>query len=125
IVTPVARTDRPSDGAARCCLVRSTRWNHRAPAQNPVSADPGLRSEGMGVKDRCVYSVDPRHAGWGGCPEGQRMADGGASAGGRRTPADPLAESLRIVDVADRQGLLVRLMGGMAIRAHAPDWPAR
>src|SRR4029077_6629908 len=39
--------------------------------------------------------------------------------------ADPLAESLRIVDAADRQGLLVRLMGGMAIRAHAPDWPAR
>jgi hypothetical protein len=29
------------------------------------------------------------------------------------------------VDLADKQGLLVRLMGGMAIRAHAPDWPAR
>ena len=53
------------------------------------------------------------------------MADGVASEDGTRTLADPLAESLRIVDVADRQGLLVRLMGGMAIRAHAPDWPAR
>ena len=27
--------------------------------------------------------------------------------------------------LADKRGLLVRLMGGMAIRAHAPDWPAR
>jgi hypothetical protein len=52
------------------------------------------------------------------------MTDG-VAADGTRTLADPLAEALRIVDAADRQGLLVRLMGGMAIRAHAPDWPAR
>jgi hypothetical protein len=45
--------------------------------------------------------------------------------GDTRTLADPLAESLRVVDLADAKGLLVRLMGGMAIRAHAPDWPAR
>jgi hypothetical protein len=42
-----------------------------------------------------------------------------------RTLADPLAEALRIVDVADARGLILRLMGGMAIRAHAPRWPAR
>ena len=42
-----------------------------------------------------------------------------------RTLQDPLAEALRVVDLADQRGLLVRLMGGMAIRAHAPDWPAR
>src|SRR6478672_12204374 len=42
-----------------------------------------------------------------------------------RTLQDPLAEALRVVDLADKRGLLVRLMGGMAIRAHAPDWPAR
>ncbi len=53
------------------------------------------------------------------------MADGGDAPGLERTLADPLAEALRIVDAADRKGLLVRLMGGMAIRAHAPDWPAR
>ncbi len=41
------------------------------------------------------------------------------------TLQDPLAESLRVVEAAERKGLLVRLMGGMAIRAHAPDWPAR
>jgi hypothetical protein len=41
------------------------------------------------------------------------------------TLQDPLAESLRIVAAAEAAGLLVRLMGGMAIRAHAPDWPAR
>ncbi|MDF2733720.1 MAG: hypothetical protein K0S97_343 [Chloroflexota bacterium] len=42
-----------------------------------------------------------------------------------RTLADPLEESLRIVDAADARGLTVRLMGGMAIRAHAPAWTAR
>ncbi len=42
-----------------------------------------------------------------------------------RTLEDPLAESLRIVEAADRRGLQVRLMGGMAVRAHAPDWLAR
>ena len=45
--------------------------------------------------------------------------------GDARTLADPLAESLRIVEAADARGLTVRLMGGMAIRAHAPDWTAR
>jgi hypothetical protein len=45
--------------------------------------------------------------------------------GNTRTLADPLEESLRIVDAADARGLTVRLMGGMAIRAHAPAWPAR
>ena len=38
---------------------------------------------------------------------------------------DPLAESLRLVDAADARGLTLRLMGGMAVRAHAPRWPAR
>jgi hypothetical protein len=45
--------------------------------------------------------------------------------GDPRTLADPLEESLRIVDAADARGLTVRLMGGMAIRAHAPAWTAR
>ena len=38
---------------------------------------------------------------------------------------DPLAESLRLVEAADARGLMLRLMGGMAVRAHAPRWPAR
>ena len=42
-----------------------------------------------------------------------------------QTLQDPLAEAMRVVDLASERGLLVRLMGGMAIRAHAPDWPAR
>jgi hypothetical protein len=50
---------------------------------------------------------------------------GSDNPGDVRTLQDPLAESLRIVDLAAHRGLLVRLMGGMAIRAHAPDWPAR
>ena len=44
---------------------------------------------------------------------------------GTRTLEDPLAEALRIVEVADREGLLLRLMGGMAVRAHAPEWTHR
>ncbi len=42
-----------------------------------------------------------------------------------RTLEDPLAEALRIVGVADREGVLLRLMGGMAVRAHAPEWTHR
>jgi hypothetical protein len=42
-----------------------------------------------------------------------------------QTLEDPLAEALRIVDLADERGLQVRLMGGMAVRAHAPDWSHR
>jgi hypothetical protein len=42
-----------------------------------------------------------------------------------RTLADPLEEALRVVAAANARGLLVRLMGGMAIRAHAPGWTAR
>jgi len=53
------------------------------------------------------------------------VADGGDVQAQGPTLEDPLAEALRIVDAADGRGLLVRLMGGMAIRAHAPDWPAR
>ena len=41
------------------------------------------------------------------------------------TLEDPLAEALRIVEAADRRGLQVRLMGGMAVRSHAPAWLAR
>ena len=44
---------------------------------------------------------------------------------GTRTLDDPLAEALRIVDAANERGLLLRLMGGMAVRAHAPDWTHR
>ncbi len=53
------------------------------------------------------------------------MAGETGDPGDLRTLADPLAESLRVIELADERGLLVRLMGGMAIRAHAPDWPAR
>src|SRR5262245_40907506 len=42
-----------------------------------------------------------------------------------RTLEDPLAEALRVVAAADAKGLLVRLMGGMAVRAHSPEWTHR
>jgi hypothetical protein len=42
-----------------------------------------------------------------------------------RTLEDPLAEALRIVELADSRGLMLRLLGGMAVRAHAPEWLAR
>lgn len=53
------------------------------------------------------------------------MTAGAGVEGDAPTLADPLAEALRVVEVAEKGGLLVRLMGGMAIRAHAPDWTAR
>ena len=57
--------------------------------------------------------------------EGRSLTADPGEPGVPRTLQDPLAEALRVVDLADKRGLLVRLMGGMAIRAHAPDWPAR
>jgi hypothetical protein len=53
------------------------------------------------------------------------MASDPGVTGERNTLDDPLAESLRLVEVADARGLTLRLMGGMAVRAHAPRWPAR
>ena len=42
-----------------------------------------------------------------------------------RTLDDPLAEALRIVDLASARSLLIRLMGGLAFHAQAPSWTAR
>ena len=53
------------------------------------------------------------------------MTAGDSPDRGLRTLDDPLAEALRIVDAADAAGLQVRLLGGMAVRAHAPEWTAR
>jgi hypothetical protein len=47
----------------------------------------------------------------------------GSDAGGR-TLADPLAEALRLVELADARGLQVRLMGGLAFHARVRDWTA-
>lgn len=77
---------------------------------------------------RVLYSADgapelgpPRPAG----PEGSVITADVASGAGTRTLEDPLAEALRIVELANERGLTVRLMGGMAVRAHAPDWTHR
>lgn len=40
------------------------------------------------------------------------------------TLADPLAEALRVVTLAERQGLQVRLMGGLAFHARCREWTA-
>ena len=41
------------------------------------------------------------------------------------TLRDPLAEALRLIGLADGQGLQVRLMGGLAFHARCPEWTAR
>ena len=42
-----------------------------------------------------------------------------------RTLSDPLAEAIRIIDLAQEHGILVRLMGGLAFHAQAPTWTRR
>jgi hypothetical protein len=42
-----------------------------------------------------------------------------------RTLGDPLAEALRLIDLAEAAGIPVRLMGGLAFHALVPDWTAR
>lgn len=41
------------------------------------------------------------------------------------THADPLAEALRLIGLAEAQGAMLRLMGGLAFHARAPEWTAR
>ena len=41
------------------------------------------------------------------------------------TLVDPLAEALRLIGLADAAGLQVRLLGGLAFHAAAPEWTAR
>ena len=41
------------------------------------------------------------------------------------TLRDPLAEALRVIELADSGGLEVRLMGGLAFHALCPTWTAR
>ena len=38
--------------------------------------------------------------------------------------ADPLAEALRLIGLADAHGAMLRLMGGLAFHARAPEWTA-
>lgn len=45
-------------------------------------------------------------------------------AAGSRTDRDPLAEALRLIALADGQGIQLRLMGGLAFHALCPDWSA-
>ncbi|MEA2537330.1 MAG: hypothetical protein QOF11_1564 [Chloroflexota bacterium] len=40
------------------------------------------------------------------------------------TLANPLAEALRLIELAETQGAVLRLMGGLAFHAQAPDWTA-
>jgi len=49
----------------------------------------------------------------------------GSSADAGPTLRDPLAEALRLIDLATARGLQVRLMGGLAFHAQAPSWTAR
>jgi len=41
------------------------------------------------------------------------------------TLRDPLAEALRLIGLADKDGLQVRLMGGLSFHARVPEWTAR
>jgi hypothetical protein len=66
-------------------------------------------------------------------------SEGWAASGGRpcgapeRAPTevagptlrDPLAEALRLIELADERGLQVRLMGGLSFHVRVPDWTAR
>ena len=70
-------------------------------------------------------------------PKAVRPPDGGRPAGQPQseplvelgvvgpTLSDPLAEALRIINLAEGAGLLVRLMGGLAFHARCPEWTAR
>jgi hypothetical protein len=49
----------------------------------------------------------------------------GVSMRGSRTLRDPLGEALRLIELGDRLGIELRLMGGLAFHAACPSWTAR
>lgn len=44
---------------------------------------------------------------------------------GSHTLRDPLGEALRLIELAERRGVEIRLMGGLAFHALNPSWTAR
>ena len=50
---------------------------------------------------------------------------GDGATNGVRTLVDPLAEALRLIELAGERRMTVRLMGGLAFHAQAPEWRAR
>ena len=44
---------------------------------------------------------------------------------GSQTLRDPLAEALRLIELGDRRGIEIRLMGGLAFHALVTSWTAR
>lgn len=57
-----------------------------------------------------------------GVPPGMPPLDATASPG--TTHPNPLVEALRLIDLAERAGLQLRLMGGLAFHAAVPAWRA-
>ena len=68
--------------------------------------------------------IGPTEAAHGGRPMGPAPLEGPQDPGGP-TIRDPLAEALRIIALADAEGLQVRLMGGLSFHARCPEWTAR
>ncbi|HEY1421080.1 MAG TPA: hypothetical protein VGG90_10270 [Candidatus Dormibacteraeota bacterium] len=68
----------------------------------------------MGADVTSDTSPDTPTAGFGSAP----------AKGGGPTLADPLAEALRLVELANGRGLQVRLMGGLAFHARCREWTA-
>src|SRR6478672_8164432 len=109
------------DGDPRCSVAAQVTdcavvWRIGHPAHPHVKTGQGFRPD--------LYSLLSRRRG-GRQARRRPMTADPRPADEPKTLQDPLAESLRVVDLAQSRGLLVRLMGGMAVRAHAPDWPAR
>ena len=78
-------------------------------------------TQGNGGLDPTAGAVQPAS---GGRPAGAPEPPTAEHAPGP-TLADPLAEALRLIGLADRAGLLVRLLGGLAFHARCAEWTAR
>jgi hypothetical protein len=88
----------------------------RIVAENPP--DAGL---GGAFPDPGAAGLEPAH---GGRPSGVPLPEPVVEIAGP-TLRDPLAEALRLIRLAEGQGLQVRLMGGLSFHARCPDWTAR
>lgn len=85
-------------------------------ADNPLDAESG-----GAPSHPDTAALEPAH---GGRPVGVPVPEPTVVVVGP-TLADPLAEALRLIDLAIDRKLQVRLMGGLAFHARCPEWTAR
>jgi hypothetical protein len=95
-------------------------------AENPIDADLAQGSPDAAAAGSTADGPAAPSAPAAASPDGAAATPGpAASTVDGPTLADPLAEALRVIALANSAGLQARLMGGLSFHARCPTWTAR